>query len=853
IKKEHPGLLLLFRMGDFYECFFEDAEKIHNLLGLTLTSRGTDASGERIPMAGMPYMSLEQHLARLVGMGINVGICEQLGIPGKGLMERKLVRILTPGTLTDEGLLNEKSESCLLAITPSRKGERIALAWLILSSGVFKGLETAAEELGSETARICPSEILVPERFREEMERSTWNPAITFLPDWHFDSTRSEKLLQDQFGTATLEPFGLLEHPELISAAGAVIEYARQTQGSELPHITTIEIETDGENVNLDTATRRNLEISQPLRGGSSDNTLISTVDHCATTMGSRRLRLWLNSPTRSQEEAKKRNETIKAISDKATFLYSFAEVLKGMPDFERIATRIALGTVKPTDLASLRDALPALDRLSVLATEINTELSRNLAQWLLIDKDFHDLLVKALLQYPNSHLRDGDVIAKGYSTELDSLRNLRDHSGTFLTDLEKRERERTGIPNLRVEYNSVQGYFIEISKGQIDKVPENYRRRQTLKNAERYITDELKKFEEEAISAQERSKALEKELFEDLVKKCQPYCTHLLRAAEAVSILDSLYSLANHADANHWVQPVFTIKQKINIKGARHPVVERTIDNYIPNDCLLDMGRRLIIITGPNMGGKSTYMRSVALIVLLAYIGSFVPAESAEIGPVDKILTRIGAADDLAKGLSTFMVEMMESATILRNATEQSLVLMDEVGRGTSTFDGLSLAGAIAEDLAVNRKCMTLFATHYFELTQLEKALSSVVNVHVSAAQSSKNIVFLHEIKEGPASQSYGIAVAKLAGVPRNVIKGAQKLLAKLEERAAKSMEPQLDLFLDGGIDVAPPEEEETETKEEDVLIEELLGLDLESISPRQAWDILGALQDRAKQLKKG
>ncbi len=846
-------MLLLFRMGDFYESFFDDAERIHKLLGLTLTTRGTDGAGQRIPMAGIPFMTLDQHLSRLVNMGVNVGICEQLGVPGKGLMERKLVRIVTPGTLTEDSLLNERTESCLLGIAPSRKGEKISLAWLILSSGVFRGIETAAEELVSQAARISPSEILAPERFREELERSSWTPAITFLPDWHFDSTRAEKLLKEQFGTSTLEPFSLPEHPEIISAAGAVLEYAKQSQGSELPHITSIEVETDAEHITLDAATRRNLEISQPIRG-AEENTLVSTIDHCATSMGSRRLRSWLNSPTRSQEEAKKRNDTVKAIVEKASCLYSFAEVLKGMPDFERIATRIALSTVRPTELAALRDALPSLRRLNELALSVNTELSKELASHLIIDDDFHDFLQSALLESPNSHLRDGDVIAKGYSQELDQLRNLRDHSGQFLTDLEKRERERTGIPNLRVEYNSVQGYFIEVSKGQLDKVPEDYRRRQTLKNAERFITPELKKFEEEAISALERSKTLERELYEELIKKSQPYCTDLLKASEAVSVLDTLYSLAGHADSNQWVQPSFTTKEIINIKGARHPVVERTIENYIPNDCLLGEGRRLIIITGPNMGGKSTYMRSIALIVLLAYIGSFVPAESAEIGPIDRILTRIGAADDLAKGLSTFMVEMMESASILRNATNQSLVLMDEVGRGTSTFDGLSLAGAIAEDLAVNRRCMTLFATHYFELTQLEKVLSSVLNVHVSAAQTPKNIVFLHEIKEGPASQSYGIAVAKLAGVPRNVIKGAQKLLAKLEERAAKSMDPQMDLFLDGGVVVAQPENEENEAAEpqiDEILAEELLKLDLENVSPRQAWEILGTLQDRAKQLK--
>ncbi len=849
IKKQHPDTLLLFRMGDFYETFFEDAQTVNRLLGLTITSRSSNGEGEPIPMAGVPFASVDQYLSRLVKHGMNVGLCEQLGVPGKGLMERKLVRIFTPGTLTDESLLSEKVESPLMAINPVRKSGKFALAWLTLSSGVFKTMEIPTEKLADEIARINPAEILVPERFRDELKPLALEASIVALPDWHFDEVRAEKTLKAQFGVATLESFGLLNQSAMISAAGVIIEYAQQTQGSKLPHIVSVSVVSDLETIALDGATLRNLEISQSIRN-SQTNTLIGVIDHCMTAMGSRRLLSWLTFPSRSQEKALERSDTIAAILDKSSTLYSLSESLKGLPDFERITTRIALGTVRPRELAGLRDALPVLKKLAETATQIGSKLSVGLAKQIPVDDRLYQLLDAALMDVPNVYIRDGGVIAEGYSAELDQLRKLRDNSGQFLVEFEQKEKEKTKIPNLRVQYNSVHGYFIEVSKGQISKVPDYYQRHQTLKNVERYTTPELKVFEKEVVSAQEKSLALEKELFDDVLSKCKAYCSDLLSTAEAISTLDCLYSLAWHADNYRWIRPTFTKRQKITIKAGRHPVVEKAIENYVPNDCTLDQTRRLLIITGPNMGGKSTYMRSIALIVLLAYIGSFVPAETAEIGPIDKILTRIGAADDLAKGLSTFMVEMTESASILRNATEQSLVLMDEVGRGTSTFDGLSLAGAIAEDLAVNRKSMTLFATHYFELTQLEKLIGTVANVHVSAAETSKDIVFLHEIEEGPANQSYGIAVAKLAGVPKNVIKGAQKLLAKLEEQASKVGDTQLDLFLDNQRKPIVSDNVEPEDKPEKALIDELLHMDLDELSPRQAWEVLSNLQKLAKSL---
>lgn len=849
IKRDNPALILLYRMGDFYETFFKDAELVHRVLGLTLTSRSSNNNGDRIPMAGIPYTTLDQYLVRLVNQGFSVGICEQIGTPGKGLMERKLVRTITPGTLTDENLLNERSESTLLAVNTQGKTGKVGLAWMTISSGVFRTIETTEASLVNEIERINPSEILIADKDRDLAETRFPDRSVSALPDWHFDRIRAEKTLLAQFGTSTLEPFGIADSDLLITAAGVVAEYARSTQGTDLTHINAIVRETDSDHLGLDAASRRNLEIVKTLQGEQT-NTLFSTLDHCRTSMGSRRLMSWLTSPCRDQKKAAERSEAIEILLDSMPKLENINEFLRGIPDFERTATRIALGSVKPKELAALRDTLPSLNVLSQNLAELEDCLLRKTAEDLPLPEDLYETLSKALKKEPSTFVRDGNVIAEGFNSELDELRALKDHGGKFLVDYETREKERTGISTLRVEFNSVQGYFIEIPKGQADKAPADYRRRQTLKNVERYITPELKAFEDKAVSAEERAKALEKKLYDELIQACRPYCNELLASAHSVSVLDALSSLAEHADTYRWVKPSFVPTTGINIKAARHPVVERSIENYVPNDCELDQGRRLHIITGPNMGGKSTYMRSIALITLLAYSGSFVPAEEAEIGIVDKILTRIGAADDLARGLSTFMVEMTETASILRQATENSLVLMDEVGRGTSTFDGLSLAAAIAEDLAVNCRSLTLFATHYFELTQLEKTVPDVINVHVSAAESSKNIVFLHEIRPGAANQSYGIAVAKLAGIPKNVIKGAQKVLLKLEERAAQTEDKQLDLFVTSEgeptiLESEPLTENDSELLE---LRDRLRDVVLDDLSPRQAWDFLAELQQKAK-----
>ena len=633
----------------------------------------------------------------------------------------------------------------------------------------------------------------------------------------------------------------------MITAAGVVAEYARSTQGTDLTHITAITRETDNDHLGLDAASRRNLEIVRTLRGEQT-NTLFSTLDHCRTAMGSRRLASWLTSPCRDQSEATKRSDAVEILLGSMEKLENINEFLKSIPDFERTATRIALGSVKPRELAALRDALPSLNVIAENLSDLDSELLKETAEELPLPEELYQLLCASLKKEPSTFIRDGNVIAEGFNAELDELRALKNHGGQFLVDYEAREKERTGIPNLRVEFNSVQGYFIEVPKGQIDKVPADYRRRQTLKNVERYITPELKAFEDKAVSAEERSKALEKQLYEELILKCKPFCQDLLNSAHGVSALDALSSFAQHADTYRWIKPNFVPVTSVEIKGARHPVVEETIENYVPNDCDLDAQHRLHIITGPNMGGKSTYMRSIALIVLLAYSGSFVPAESADIGVIDKILTRIGAADDLARGLSTFMVEMTEVANILRNATRNSLLILDEIGRGTSTFDGLSIAWAVVEYIS-NSKLLgakTLFATHYHELTELEGKIDSVHNYCIAVKEQGDDIVFLRKIVKGGADKSYGVQVAKLAGVPDAVINRAKEIARELEEHdltsGAKDIQPygeaeQLSFF-----------RESDEPTMEHPFMAELREKDLSDMTPLEALNYLYVLQEKLK-----
>ena len=845
IKAQHPEALLLYRMGDFYETFFDDAIRANRLLGITLTARGTDASGNPIPMAGVPEKTLEQYLSRLVRLGVSVAICEQIGDPSKGPLERELARIVTPGTLTENELLPQKQNAALLAIAPGKgRSNRLGLAWLVLSNGQFHTALTTREELTSEIYRIGPSEILVPEDLKESLQSEQLNITLTPLPNWHFSPDHGEAKLKHQFQVQTLTAWGLDEVPEATSAAGALLGYAETTQCEAIPHLLPPVFEVQSRFVGIDPASRRNLELTETLRGDDGP-TLFSLLDHCKTGMGSRTLHQWLHNPLRDFNEIGKRHNALGALTENEDILIALKEHFKTLPDLERLATRIALRSICPKELAALRDAMPHLAEIVTQARCIEDEFLQERLSNLVIDPALYQKLEAALLPEPATLLRDGDVIASTYNEELMSLRQLRDNAGDFLVQFEAREREATGITNLRVQYNRVQGYFIEVSRGQADQVPVHYHRKQTLKNTERYITPELKAYEDKAISAQERSMELQKELYNELLEFADHYIRDLQKAAIAVGEIDVLMALATHAMKANWVKPELDKVPGIEIQGARHPVVEDAIETYTPNDCVLVPGRRLLVITGPNMGGKSTYMRSVALIVLLTHIGSFVPATSAKIGPVDRILTRIGASDDLARGRSTFMVEMTEAAAILHQATDQSLVLMDEIGRGTSTFDGLSLAGAIAHELALVKKSFTLFATHYFELTQLANTAPEVANVHVAAVENKSRIVFLHEVKEGPANQSYGIAVAQLAGVPNTVIRRARSMLQELEARSHTN--EQLDLFASNPVLTAstPATEEPSASV---ALCEELEQLDVDQLTPRQALDLLYELKDKAK-----
>ncbi len=863
---QHPNMLLLYRMGDFYETFFEDAVEVNRLLGLTLTSRSGRGKNGAIPMAGIPFMTLDSYLARLVKAGKSVGIVEQIGDPAaaRGTMPRKLVRVVTPGTITESELLPAKADAALAALCPpsGRKNSAWSLVTLVLSSGAFRAITCSREELPGELARIAPRELLIPDALRKEALNFAGNAQLTPLPDWHFDAEHGSAELCRHFGMQNLDAWGVAEEKGVLAAAGAVLGYVQQTQVDSVPHIRPLQLENASAFVALDPASRRNLEITEPLRNENGP-TLFSTVDRCFTSMGSRMLRSWLTQPLRDRSVPAARHEAIGELIRNTALDSALSEAMKTLPDLERAASHIALGSVKPRELAGLRDALPRLSALSAAASRSKNPLIASLSAPVQPPEKLASLLAAALLPEPAVTLRDGEVIADSYSAELAELRGMRDHAGDFLSAIETRERERTGIATLRVEYNRLTGYFIEVSRGQADKVPEDYRRRQTLKNSERFTTPELKAWEDKALAAKERSLALEKSLYADLVQQCAAFTEALTAASEAAAALDALLSLSHHASEMHWVKPELSSEPGIVIRGARHPVVEQAIERYVANDCELLPGRRLLIITGPNMGGKSTYMRSIALIALLALAGSWVPADSARIGDTDRILTRIGASDDLVRGLSTFMVEMVEAASILHQATDRSLVLMDEIGRGTSTFDGLSLAGAIARTLADRVRSFTLFATHYFELTQLSQTCAEAANIHVRAAQSGGKVVFLHEVREGPASRSYGIAVAQLAGIPQPVIRQAKKMLEELEERA-KEHGPQPDLFSSGS---AAEDEDDFEWEEMPVpaaepdpadikartFLASVAEIDPDSLTPREALSELYRLIDEAKTLQEG
>jgi DNA mismatch repair protein MutS len=841
IKKDHPGTLVFYRMGDFYELFYGDAEKAARLLDITLTRRGMSA-GEPVVMAGVPFHSVEGYLARLIKLGESVAICEQVGdvATSKGPVERKVVRVVTPGTLTDSELLTEKSEAMLLAVHQAPR-HRLGLAWLSVTQGAVHLAECDAADLENWVARIAPSELLygaeLSPAFSQRLQalRMAQSLALTERPQFQFDAGLGHRKLLDQLQAASLAAWSADELTHAHAAASALLAYAEHTQGRALTHVQHIEVVRDGERIELPPATRRNLELVQTLRGEDSP-TLFSLLDTCLTGMGSRALKSWLLGPLRDRRVATQRLQAIGVLREGLG--EQLRAELKGTSDVERITARIALRQVRPRELVGLRWTLA---KAGALAQRLQAQagLLGLLGTDLAPPTGCADGLAAALREDPAALVRDGGVIATGFDAELDELRAIQDNCDGFLLELETRERARSGIANLRVQYNKVHGFYIEVTQGQLDKVPADYRRRQTLKNAERFITPELKAFEDKALSAQERALAREKWLFEQLLEGLQQHVPALTRLANALAALDALCCLAERSLTLNWCQPQFTKEPGIDIAQGRHPVVEMRLAEtsagaFIPNDTRLGPRQRMQVITGPNMGGKSTYMRQVALVCLLASMGSYVPAQACRLGPLDAIHTRIGAADDLANAQSTFMLEMTEAAQILHAATPQSLVLMDEIGRGTSTFDGLALASGIAAHLHDRTQAFTLFATHYFELTEFPAKHHGAVNMHVGAAESGSEIVFLHELQPGPASRSYGIQVARLAGMPTGVLNHARHALAALEKQQERSRE-QVDLF-------APPPAVEAAGPSP---VEAALGaIDPDALTPRDALDALYRLK---------
>ena len=839
VKAEHPDKLVFYRMGDFYELFYDDAREAARTLDITLTSRGQSA-GAPIPMAGVPFHAIEQHLARLMRTGGSAVIVEQFGDPAtsKGPVERRVSRIVTPGTLVDATLLDAR-QSCLLAAC-AVAGKRAGVAWLDLAAGRLALADVPLAELVATLERVEPAELLIADGAEAPALRRTV-PVRARAP-WHFDGAAGARALARHLGTQDLRAFGADEAPIATGAAGALLDYAAATQQTALAHVTTLSIDRPGTHVALDAATRRNLEITRTL-SGDAQPTLLSLLDACATAPGSRLLREWLQQPLRDASAASARHDAVESLVADATVRKRLREALSHAADIERIASRIALAQVRPREVAALGTTLAGLPPLRALLAGAGPTLLGDASAALAVDDRWRALIARAIAPEPASQLRDGGVIADGYDAELDELRAIDRDCGAFLADLERRERERTGIASLKVEYNRVHGFYIEVTHAHVERIPADYRRRQTLKNAERYVTPELKAFEDKALSAQERALAREKLLFEALLDALREAVPALQRAGSALAALDVLAALAERAAALAWVRPAFSGTVGIEIRGGRHPVVERQVEHYIANDVALAGDRRLLVVTGPNMGGKSTYMRQTAVIALLAYCGSFVPAASATLGPLDAIYTRIGAADDLAGGRSTFMVEMTEAAAILHRATPQSLVLVDEIGRGTSTYDGLALAWAIAHRLAETNRSLALFATHYFELTALAAEIPGCANVHFDAVETPREgIVFMHAVAEGPANRSFGLAVAKLAGVPAETVRQARAYLARLDA-FARAGEGQADLFA-----AEPPRSEEGAARTREI-VDRLARLDCDALSPREALDALYELKRLASE----
>jgi DNA mismatch repair protein MutS len=849
IKEQHPDTLLFYRMGDFYELFYEDARRAASLLDITLTARGQSA-GEPIPMAGVPVHAVDAYLARLVRRGECVAICEQLGDPAKtkGPLERQVVRIVTPGTVTDAALLDARRETLVAALAREGEGESFGLAWLDLAAGRFTLQQShGTQALASELERLRPAELLVADHSHSD-DLTRPGRALRPRPPWHFELASASRLLTDQLGTLDLKGFGADELPLAICAAGALLQYVRETQKASVPHIRALAVEDSSDALNLDAATRRNLELDASL-SGNADATLFALLDQCATSMGSRQLRRWLNRPLTDQALLRSRHAALEALIE-ARHYEPLLRQLRSIGDIERILSRVALRSARPRDLTQLRSSLAVLPTLRTLAGTLESPPIGELRARIGEHVEALDLLRRAIAEEPATLVREGDVIAAGYDAALDELRRIATHTDEFLLQLEVRERERTGIASLRLGFNRVQGFYIEVPRRDAERVPPDYLRRQTVKSAERFITPELKRFEETVLGARERSLARERELYDAILDGLTTHLPAMQESAAALAELDALCAFAERAVSLDWTRPQLVATPAIRITAGRHPIVERFCeDAFVPNDLDFDAARRMLIITGPNMGGKSTYMRQIALIALLAHIGSFVPARVAEIGPLDRIFTRIGAADDLAGGRSTFMVEMTEAANILHNASDRSLILMDEIGRGTSTFDGLSLAWAIARYCGTRLRAFTLFATHYFELTTLAQEIDGCANVHLDATEHGDRIVFLHAVKEGPASRSYGLHVAKLAGVPHEVIAQAQHYLETLEaERDLRAQSDAQNLSQQRELPLGPAAPRDLAAE---ALRAALQQLDPDTLSPRAAHAALyelRALSDKSR-----
>jgi DNA mismatch repair protein MutS len=849
LKAEHPDKFVFFRMGDFYELFFDDAKRAAKMLDITLTQRG-ESSGTPIPLAGVPFHSIDGYLAKLVRAGETVAIAEQVGVPGltKGPVERKIVRIVTPGTVTDANLVDARKETLLAAVVID--GARAGVALVNASAGSVSLRDLQTSDLIAYLLRKDPAEFVCGEsneRAMREMLAQTSLSSFTLRarPDYEFTSIRASDELTQALGTATIGHLDLERVPLALNASGAALAFTRLVNGNTRLPISTVNVERASEALEMDASTLRNLEITQTLSGADSP-TLFSLLDRCETAAGSRLLRALLTEPSRDQARAAARHDAVASLArasatqDSALDFTQVQDALRGLSDIERVATRIAVASVRPRELAGLRTTLAALPGLASALRGSPNEMLRAIANTINIDMSWHDLLKRAVAEEPALVVRDGGVIANGYNVDLDELRAIQTDSGAFLAKMEATERERTGIPNLRVEYNKVHGFYIEVTPSYIDKVPVEYKRRQTLKNAERYITPELKVFEDKALVANDRALALEKRLFEELLQLLMPALDLFRKAGAALAELDVLSNFSERAETLNLARAKFTSVPCVELSAARHPVIESLVDQFIPNDLRLDAKRSCVVLTGPNMGGKSTYMRQAALAIIMTYAGCFVAANAATIGPIDRVLTRIGASDDLASGRSTFMVEMTEAAAILQRATPNSFVIVDEIGRGTSTFDGLALATAIARRLIAKTQSLTLFATHYFELTELANDYANCVNQHVSVVEHGDKVVFLHEVKAGPASRSYGIDVAKLAGLPAEVIRDARRELERLEKERTHE-KPQGDLFAMESVlvDAAPTTSP---------ALDALRALDADDMSPREAHAKLAELIELAR-----